>query len=1374
MDPKRAQRTPSRLADVVRELSAFVPIEVARRLHALDPSCTQPVRFDEQAAVLFADISGFSGIADRLYAVRGAESSEQLTGLLEARFSRWVRAVHVRGGEVVNFAGDALLAVFWGQADGRGVLVEPMRRAVDCALEIQGASGPGQDEGSSTRIRLGAGSLSVARLGGHQGRWEAVLCGDAADQIAAGAPRLDAGQIGASEDAWTLYAEVAEARPTPDGGAVLTGRLGPPPPRPDPRRGQAVDDLEHCIPFVPDHVRRQYEVGAGAFLAEHRALTVLFVGLPDLDPTDDDGLALAQRAVEGMQRRLRENRGALDKVSADDKGVSVLAAFGLPPTTTEHRAVGALTTALALEQDLDGLGLRHTIGIATGRAFCGPVGSALRREYTIIGTAVNRAARLMTRGSEGLRCDAETRERAGDLFEFEELGSIRLKGHLEPVEIFRPRWPEQRSISGSFPQAGRLAGREQEIARLLDALDRAGREGAIITVTGPAGIGKSSLVSELVLRSRGRVTSTTVIGGSPALRGTPFAAWRPWFSERLGLDRAGSVEERRASLEAHLADDPERRRLGPLLEPLLRLGLQDNEHTARLTGSDRAAVALDLMLDLVGSWLGSGDPSLLVIEDLHWLDGPSLGLATQVVRRIPGLVTVTSLRGATAECSVQVAGFVAQGDLLELGGLDASSIGQLLERAVGAPPDPAISRWLQARTGGNPLFCHELIAALVDRDAIARSPAAQELDDLTLPVRVEDAIMGRLDRLTPAQQLVVKTASAVGTRFDWTLLRAVLPIDRGDSELRADLEAGVDAGLFVPGDPGAGGSWSFAHGIGLDVVYRTMVGAQRQTIHQAVAEHLTSARADPPRRDQARIAHHWSRAGRYARAFDAWDDALAQAAADGHQRQVISLATRALETATLPDALQDAPPLRRARWHQQRSYALNELTDYAAAEEDIEAMGRLLGRPVPTSGAGWAWLLVRQGLRQLVHRLLPSLFVRSWSRGPIEPLRLASLGANTLVSTAYWTARSAVVFPASALWAVNLAERAGMAAPRSSLATVGFVLRSAQLPGVAGRYYERARREAEAVGDRNMLTVTVLMEAVHGGFFGRWQECNPLGEEAIDEARRLGVSNLLSQALHAHAFNLSLQGRPAQSLALYEEAAAIAATEGLRKDEFNAQVRRAALLTRMARPAAAREAVERTRLLHDDDSPLADRFIMAALEAWLAHREGLAEQAMERVERAMELLGPRAKVDPGNFDPLLQLEEVLCGRVPAEAASGGSEAPKLHGQVIRALGAIAAPFPAMKPALRRAKARQALQQGRQSAGRRALLAALKAAERLSMPVDTALARRALGGLDGLPAAERRAHLAAALEVFEARGYGGWASDVRERLRPLPEPIVTEP
>jgi class 3 adenylate cyclase len=130
------------------------------------------------AAVVFADISGFTPLAERL-ARRGPAGAEALSDLLNAYFAKLTALIAEQGGEVITFAGDGLLAV-WPATDGNEGLASATCDAGRCGLAVQSALGGYQTlDGLRLllRIGVGAGEVMALRVGGDGGRWQLLLAG---------------------------------------------------------------------------------------------------------------------------------------------------------------------------------------------------------------------------------------------------------------------------------------------------------------------------------------------------------------------------------------------------------------------------------------------------------------------------------------------------------------------------------------------------------------------------------------------------------------------------------------------------------------------------------------------------------------------------------------------------------------------------------------------------------------------------------------------------------------------------------------------------------------------------------------------------------------------------------------------------------------------------------------------------------------------------------------------------------------------------------------------------------------------------------------------------------------------------------------------
>jgi class 3 adenylate cyclase len=131
--------------------------------------------------------------------------------------------------------------------------------------------------------------------------------------------------------------------------------------------------------------------------------------LRDWDDAALGSLKRTQTVMRGIQEVVYQFEGSINKLSLDDKGVTLVAVLGLPPLGHEDDPYRAVRCAQLIQAKLRELSARSAIGIATGRVLCGLLGNDRRHEYTVIGTVVNLAARLMQLAPGDILRDDATR-----------------------------------------------------------------------------------------------------------------------------------------------------------------------------------------------------------------------------------------------------------------------------------------------------------------------------------------------------------------------------------------------------------------------------------------------------------------------------------------------------------------------------------------------------------------------------------------------------------------------------------------------------------------------------------------------------------------------------------------------------------------------------------------------------------------------------------------------------------------------------------------------------------------------------------------------------------------------------------------------------
>ncbi|MBM3275127.1 MAG: AAA family ATPase, partial [Candidatus Sericytochromatia bacterium] len=674
---------------------SYVPRMVVRR-HALDAA--GPLKPEETyfpAAVAFVDVSGFTKLAERL-AQQGPEGAEELTRVLNAHFGPLIDRIHAYGGDVAKFAGDALVALW--QAASETDLREIVSRATACSLALQDVmadlasrGATGASEPLSIKVTVGCGEMRLAQVGGVSGRWDVMVTGHALADIGEIAHDAEPGRVLVTRGVGRLLGEamtvagtlpagdpLRSSRPlhsrpqaressapevqrldtdadtdTDTAGYFITAVDGPGP-EVDAFEG-AGEEIESLLSgFLPEAVTSRLAARQSGWLSELRRVTVMFVNFPNAK--HDTTLERAQSVMALIQTVLDRHEGMLNKLSVDEKGVSMVAAFGLPPLSHEDDAVRAIASGLALQEILRKHEVVHAIGVSTGRAFCGVVGNDQRREYTVMGDIVNLAARLMQAAKQDLLCDQATMQLAAGRFAFEALPPIAVKGKAEPVSLFRPGVAASRKAV-STQAGGEMVGRKAELQQLRDAL--AGPGGTIL-IEGEAGIGKSRLVAAFaeLAEASGR---TVLLGAGDAIeRSTPYHAWRNVFQDLVDLDALpGSLPD--ASL----------RDLVPLLGAVLGVEMADNDATRDMSGIVRGDNTRDLLVSLLrheadklrheadklrheadklrheaDKLRHEADKArlVLVLEDAHWFDSASWALALDVSRRLGGVMLALVLR----------------------------------------------------------------------------------------------------------------------------------------------------------------------------------------------------------------------------------------------------------------------------------------------------------------------------------------------------------------------------------------------------------------------------------------------------------------------------------------------------------------------------------------------------------------------------------------------------------------------------------------------------------------------------------------------------------------------------------------------------------
>ena len=560
--------------------------------------------------------------------------------------------------------------------------------------------------------------------------------------------------------------------------------------------------------------------GAGE---DRRQATVLFADLSGFTATSrrmdpEDLRDTVNECFQAIERIVVEHRGTVNNYIGD----GVLALFGAP-TALEHAAQHAINAAIGIRTAVDGLHVEHGlpiplrvhIGVNTGLVAAGSVGGAERRDYTVMGEAVNLASRLQSAAKEGQILVGESTYRAASReFEFKPL-RLDIKGYDQPVPAFevlstqeqryRARPSEGGAAGARSPMVGRAAELDT-IAIRLEAL-REG-QGGVIAVVGENGMGKSRMLAEalaLPIAQDLDVVEARCLAVGTSLAFHPFVDFLRNWSGVGEAESSRRVYDAFASRVGTLA----LRDRGELLMAAQRLLGIDGEAAAEGRPADVEGEALERIIrvafaDLLTA-LSSVRPLLFVFEDLHWADKSSLRLLEALLplatsRRITFLLLC---RPHYADTSEHVLAFLAQRMRdqhvkIRLRPLTTASTSELVTYLAGGTEVlPGVQALVAERTEGNPFYVEEVVRTLLEQP---RQPGASKVD-VELPATIEGVILARVDRLEPATKRVLQIASVVGRRFDRDIVAELAGARRST---RARITPSIVAGsststLVVPG-----------------------------------------------------------------------------------------------------------------------------------------------------------------------------------------------------------------------------------------------------------------------------------------------------------------------------------------------------------------------------------------------------------------------------------------------------------------------------------------------------------------------------------------------------------------------------------------------
>ncbi|WP_431276782.1 ATP-binding protein [Variovorax ureilyticus] len=505
--------------------------------------------------------------------------------------------------------------------------------------------------------------------------------------------------------------------------------------------------------------------------AEFKQATVLFadvvsstqlVSAMDAEQT----MQFLAPVVEAMTRAAVRYEGTIARTLGD----GVMAVFGAPYAHEGHAllACQAAIEMHAATSHFTGIQLR--IGLHSGEVVFDALAAGGERERQLHGVAIHLASRIVNMAEPGATyLTSHSFALACGRYEAVSVGVRQAKGFDTPVQVYQ--------LLGSKAQVGvvrrsarqaALRGRKRELEALRKALDEVEfGTSQIVGIVGEPGAGKSRLCHEFALGCRGRLIPVLEARAQLYGHATPLQPVLEFLRSAVfritPSDDASTVRKRIAQYVQEMGETFQQDQA--LLNEFLGVP-EDDAEPSRLSGPARR----DRLLEVVGQMVRhlAARTTVILIEDLHWLDAASADFLTTLVGAVAGtptLLLVNYRPGYTAPWMKSPA-FTE----IALRDIEEGSMVELVEELIGARTEVhELAVRVAQRSGGNPFFAEELVRVLTAGGTLAGASARFSLGErapsAALPATVQAVIGARIDQLSDTRKALLQLCAIVGKDF---------------------------------------------------------------------------------------------------------------------------------------------------------------------------------------------------------------------------------------------------------------------------------------------------------------------------------------------------------------------------------------------------------------------------------------------------------------------------------------------------------------------------------------------------------------------------------------------------------------------------------
>lgn len=592
-----------------------------------------------------------------------------------------------------------------------------------------------------------------------------------------------------------------------------------------------------------------------------------------LDP--EEVAQIMQDCLAILTREIERFGGMVTQFTGD----GVMALFGAPNAHEDHAkrachaAIAIRTSILSFSDrilELYGRDFKLRMGINSGVVVVGSVESGYASEYTALGDTINIASRIESLTPPGaICCSGDTFRLAKDFFQFEAMGSAKVKGKARAVELYKVLDVGQIETRIGAAIARGLTpfvGRQRELQDLVTAFDGvAGGIGRAISIVGDAGVGKSRLLLEFGRALHGR-ESTLLVGeclpfGASIAYLPLLALLRTYFGLKEGAEPSGAEHCIRSVLKSRGHHAP------PLLPPLfdlLSIPRKDKQYEMLEPRQKRDTIFHALSQILINE--SRITPLVMAIESAMWIDRTSEEFLSHLVDLLPeSRILLILLYRPGYRCPWGDKTSLTRFHIQQLPPDDAP---ELINALLDSPSSQELQSLLMTTSGGNPLFIEELTNSLFEKGFIKKTEKGYSLNilsfDLPIPATIHGIIAARIDHLPEQIKKTLQFAAVIGKHFSRSILELVVGESNDLTGMLGELQR-MD--LIYEDTEGLHNEYRFKHDLVQEVAYNSLLLRRRKEIHEAVAQAIERCNYDKIDKNQELLAYHFSRSANVPKAY---------------------------------------------------------------------------------------------------------------------------------------------------------------------------------------------------------------------------------------------------------------------------------------------------------------------------------------------------------------------------------------------------------------------------------------------------------------------------------------------------------------------------